>query len=87
MRGFNPLIQLIKKWSQRILIRVLVLLIALCSGSNLVAQEVGVKKLALTHLFPSIPANDQAEALFIRGMSDLYDGPIIVGRDGTEVIP
>jgi len=51
------------------------------------AQEVGVKKLALTHLFPSIPANDQAEALFIRGMSDLYDGPIIVGRDGTEITP
>jgi ribonuclease Z len=49
------------------------------------AQEVGVKKLALTHLFPSIPPTDQAEAQFIRGMSDLYDGPIIVGRDGTEV--
>lgn len=51
------------------------------------AQEVGVKKLALTHLLPSIPPTDQAEANFIRGMSDLYDGPIIVGRDGMEVAP
>ncbi len=51
------------------------------------AQEVGVKKLALTHLFPSIPPTDQAEAQFIRGMSDFYKGPILVGRDGMEVAP
>lgn len=51
------------------------------------AQEVGVKKLALTHLFPSIPPTDQAEALFIRGMSDYFKGPIFVGRDGMEVAP
>lgn len=51
------------------------------------AQEAGVKKLALTHLFPSIAATDAAEALFIRGMSDLYSGPIIVGRDGMEITP
>ncbi len=51
------------------------------------AQEVGVKKLALTHLFPSIMPTDQAEALFIQGMSDLYMGPIVVGRDGMEVAP
>ena len=51
------------------------------------AQEVGVKKLALTHLFPSIMPTDAAEAAFIRGMSDLYSGPIVVGRDGMEVAP
>jgi ribonuclease Z len=51
------------------------------------AQEMGVKKLALTHLFPSIMPTDQAEALFTRGMSDLYKGPIVVGRDGMEVAP
>jgi len=51
------------------------------------AQEVGVKKLALTHFFPSMPPTDQAEAMFIRGMSDHYAGPIIVGRDGMEVAP
>ena len=51
------------------------------------AQEIGVKKLALTHLFPSIPPTEAAEAAFIRGMSDYFDGPIIVGRDGMEVAP
>lgn len=51
------------------------------------AQDVGVKKLALTHLFPSIPPSDQMEARFTQGMSDLYDGPIFVGRDGMEVTP
>jgi ribonuclease Z len=51
------------------------------------AAEAGVKKLALTHLFPSIAPTDQAEAQFIRGMSDLFDGPIVVGRDGMEVSP
>ena len=51
------------------------------------AQEAGVKNLALTHLFPSIPPTDAAEAQFIQGMSDYYDGPIIVGRDGMEVAP
>lgn len=51
------------------------------------AQEAGVKKLALTHLFPSIAPSDAAEAAFIRGMSDYFDGPIIVGRDGMEVAP
>lgn len=49
------------------------------------AQEAGVKKLAITHLMPSIPPNDTAEAQFIQGMSELYDGPIVVGRDGMEV--
>ena len=51
------------------------------------AQEAGVKKLALTHLFPSIPPTDAAEAAFIQGMSDYFNGPIIVGRDGMEVAP
>lgn len=51
------------------------------------AQEAGVKKLALTHLFPSIAPSDTAEAAFIQGMSDYFDGPIIVGRDGMEVSP
>ena len=51
------------------------------------AQEAGVKKLALTHLFPSIAPTEAAEALFIQGMSDYFDGPIVVGRDGMEVAP
>lgn len=51
------------------------------------AQDVGVKKLAITHLMPSIPPTEAMESVFIRGMSDFYKGPIIVGRDGTEVTP
>lgn len=51
------------------------------------AQEMGVKKLALTHLFPSIAPTEQAEGIFIRGMSEFYEGPIIVGRDGMEIMP
>jgi len=51
------------------------------------AEEVGVKKLALTHFFPSIPPTDQAELMFTRGMSDHFDGPIVIGRDGMEVSP
>jgi ribonuclease Z len=51
------------------------------------AQDNGVKKLALTHLFPSIPPTDAAEALFVQGMSELYKGPILVGRDGMRVDP
>lgn len=51
------------------------------------AQEAGVKKLAITHLMPSIPPTDAMEARFIKGMSELYKGPIIVGRDGMEIKP
>jgi|TARA_B100000959_G_scaffold282556_1_gene349258 ribonuclease Z len=51
------------------------------------AQQVGVKKLAITHLMPSIPPTDAAEARFIHGMSELYAGPIIVGRDGMYIAP
>jgi len=46
-----------------------------------VARDAGVKKLVLTHLVPSIQPEDAAEKNFVRGMSDIYDGPIIVGRD------
>lgn len=51
------------------------------------ARDAGVRKLALTHFFPSIPPTDQAEAAFVRGMDDHFDGPIVVGRDGMEVVP
>jgi hypothetical protein len=34
---------------------------------------------------PSIPPTDAAEKNFARGMSDIYDGPIIVGRDGMTI--
>jgi ribonuclease Z len=51
-----------------------------------IARDAGVKKLALTHLVPSIPPTDAAEANFVRGMSEIYAGPIVVGRDGMVIV-
>ncbi len=50
-----------------------------------IAQEAGVKKLVLTHLVPSIPPNETMEKLFTQGMSDVYTGEILAGRDGMTV--
>lgn len=46
-----------------------------------VAKAVNAKKLVLTHLVPSFPPEDDPEKMFVRGMSDIYSGPIVVGRD------
>ena len=50
-----------------------------------IARDAGVKKLAITHLVPSIPPTEAAEANFIRGMAAIYAGPIVVGRDGMVI--
>jgi len=50
-----------------------------------IAQEAGVKKLVLTHLVPSIPPEEGIENLFTQGMSDVYAGEIITGRDGMRI--
>ena len=50
-----------------------------------IAREADVKKLVLTHLVPSIAPLEAAEKNFIRGMSDVYSGPIVVGRDGMTI--
>ena len=50
-----------------------------------IARDAGVAKLALTHLVPTIPPTDAAEAIFVRGMAEIYSGPIVVGRDGMEI--
>jgi ribonuclease Z len=47
-----------------------------------IARDAGVARLALTHLVPSIPPTAAAEASFVRGMAEVYGGPIVVGRDG-----
>lgn len=52
-----------------------------------IAAEAGVKKVALTHLVPSIPPMDGPEKAFIRGMSEIYSGPIVMGRDGMRIDP
>jgi ribonuclease Z len=52
-----------------------------------IARDAKVKKLVLTHLVPSIPPAHQADQLFTQGMSDIYTGPIIVGRDGMVIVP
>lgn len=50
------------------------------------AQEAGVKKLVLTHLIPPIPASRPVERFFSRGMGDIYEGEIIVARDGMRIV-
>lgn len=52
-----------------------------------IARDANVKKLVLTHLVPSIPPEDGPEKNFIRGMAEIYKGPIVVGRDGMEIKP
>lgn len=50
-----------------------------------IARDAGVKKLVLTHLAPALPENPAMERIFVAGMSGIYKGPIIVGRDGMEI--
>jgi ribonuclease Z len=52
-----------------------------------IARDAGVGKLVLTHLLPSIAPNEQNETVFVRGMAEIYDGPIIVGRDLMRITP
>jgi ribonuclease Z len=46
-----------------------------------IAKEVNAKKVVLTHLVPTIAPEDGPEKVFVRGMSDIYSGPVVVGRD------
>ena len=52
-----------------------------------IANAAGVKKLVLTHLVPSIPPAEGPEKNFMRGMAEIYAGPIVVGRDNMIVSP
>ena len=49
------------------------------SGMAEVAARAGVKHLLLSHLLP--PVQDEQVPLFIAGLSDVFNGPITVGRD------
>lgn len=52
-----------------------------------IARDAGAKKVVLTHLVPSIPPTDAAEKMFVRGVSDIYKGEVIMARDGMVVKP
>lgn len=50
-----------------------------------VAQEASVEKLVLTHLIPPIPANFVAEQHYSDGMDEIYEGEIVMARDGMRI--
>lgn len=49
-----------------------------------VAQAAGAGHLLLSHIVPPLPFPGM-EAAFLEGTGDAYDGPITLGRDGTQV--
>ena len=49
-----------------------------------VAKEAGVHKLILTHIIPPLP-NVITEKIFVLDMDDIYDGEIILARDGMRL--
>jgi len=48
------------------------------------ARDAGVQVLVLTHLVPA-PRNRFVEWLFLRGTSGLWDGEILMGKDGMHI--
>lgn len=49
-----------------------------------IAQDAGVRHLVLTHHIPQPRHTAEAEAAYMTGMSDIFDGPVTVGRDLME---
>jgi ribonuclease Z len=49
-----------------------------------VAKESGAKQLLLNHIVPPLPIRPM-ERLFVEGVSEVYDGPVTVGRDGSYI--
>lgn len=49
------------------------------------AANAQVKQLVLTHLLPSIPTDDESLRAFKAGMSDYYQGPMMVANDRDEI--
>jgi ribonuclease Z len=45
------------------------------------ARDAGVRKLVLTHLLPPIPDEGPLPEQFVEGMSGIYAGEIVLGRD------
>jgi ribonuclease Z len=51
------------------------------SGAAEMARDAGVKQLVLSHLLPMVPDEGPGLDHFADGMSDIYGGPITVGKD------
>ena len=49
------------------------------------AQAAGARHLLFNHIVPPLLFGPM-ERVFLEGVSDLYDGPVTVGRDGTLVV-
>lgn len=49
-----------------------------------IAQAAGVKQLVLYHLVPPLPFKPM-ERRFVRGVSDVYSGKVLVSRDGSWI--
>jgi ribonuclease Z len=46
-----------------------------------VARDAGVRMLVFTHVIPPLPIAP-LESLFLKGVSEVWRGPVVVGRDG-----
>jgi len=49
------------------------------------AVDANAKALVLTHHIPPIPANKFVESIYTKGMDEIYDGDIIMARDGMRL--
>lgn len=45
------------------------------------ANAAGVRKLVISHVIPPVAEEGDAAQAFVRGMSDIYAGPLVLGRD------
>ena len=45
-----------------------------------IAKEAQVKKLVIVHVTPALP-NENVEKIYIKGVSDIYSGEVILGKD------
>jgi ribonuclease Z len=50
------------------------------------AEEAGVKRLALTHLIPPILDKNEVDFRFIKPIQKIYHGEVIGGNDGTKIV-
>ncbi len=49
------------------------------------ARDAGVGEVVLTHILPSVKAEDAAEAAFVMGMREIYGGSLRIARDTQRI--